>query len=154
MIANCRNCGTPTPVARMLREPRGGGWHCCDCPGEGWLRRVHGPRAAAALVALREGRPHPDFPRGLTLAALLARYGDYRPPLGGSTIAERILAILAGQPGLTCLDIDAILGRGGRRSGPALVRAHLHRLAARGAVEALPGRPPAPTRWQLAGGAR
>lgn len=98
-LTACANCGTLTPAAAMLRDPEDGSLHCTECPGEGWLRRAYGRPAVEALRALRAGEPHRDFPGGLTLAAIVARYpertGTGYPGSRGGRFAGRKRKVVA-----------------------------------------------------------
>ncbi len=150
-LVACANCGTLTPATAMLRDPQDGSFHCVECPGEGWLARTHGPRAAAALVALREGGNHPDYPDGASLDALNARYNTRRA--GQADANGLILELLADRGALTVYQLDALLGDRGVRLGPDVIRTRLRALADRGLVEAQRGRASnAVAYWSLAGG--
>jgi len=152
-LVACANCGVLTPATAMLRDPEDGAFHCVECPGEGWLARAHGPRAAAAVVALREGGAHPDFPDGLSREAVAARYDSGRkakPDTNGL-----ILELLADRGGLTVDQLDALLRDRGCGIGREAVRARLHALAARGLAVARRGRGGnAPAYWSAAGEVR
>lgn len=67
----CANCGTLTPVRAMVQDRRDHTFHCVECPGEDWLRRVYGRQAVADLIALREGKPG-----ALSLEELKAKYPE------------------------------------------------------------------------------
>lgn len=78
MNAKCSNCGTPTPIAAMLRDRWDDTWHCTVCPGEGWLLRTYGEAAVEDLIMLRH-----HVPGSLTLSELVELYpeksGYFRP---------------------------------------------------------------------------